>query len=71
MFNQCHKLKTIKGIYNFNTTKVTNMSAMFQKCNELQYLDLSNFNTINLLSLTEDGVSIICISIFCCMIPFP
>ena len=45
MFNKCHKLKQIKGINNFNTNKVTNLKAMFQKCNELEYLDLSNFNT--------------------------
>ena len=47
MFNQCHKLKEIKGINNFNTSNVINMSTMFQGCNELEYLDLSNFNTSN------------------------
>ena len=47
MFNQCHKLKQIKGINNFNTNKVTDMNIMFQECNELEYLDLSNFNTSN------------------------
>ena len=45
MFNECNKLKEIKGINNFNTNKVTNMKGMFQLCNELEYLDLSNFNT--------------------------
>ena len=45
MFNECHKLKEIKGINNFNTSKVTNMRIMFQGCNELEYLDLYKFNT--------------------------
>ena len=45
MFNNCKKLKEIKGINNFNTNNVTKMNSMFQACNELSYLDLSNFNT--------------------------
>ena len=36
MFNQCHKLKEIKGINKFITNKVTNMRAMFQECYELE-----------------------------------
>ena len=45
MFNQCHNLKEIKGINNFNTIKVNIMKAMFQQYNLLEELDLSNFNT--------------------------
>ena len=45
MFNKCYKLKEIKGINQFNTNNVTKMQAMFQECNELISLDLSNFNT--------------------------
>ena len=45
MFNNCNKLKEIKGINKFNTNKVTAMNSMFQQCKELEYLDLSNFNT--------------------------
>ena len=52
MFNKCHKLKEIKGINNFNTTKVTIMNGMFQECNELEYLDLSNFNTSNVIDMS-------------------
>ena len=51
MFNECHKLKEIKGINKFNTNKVTNMRTMFQKCYELEYLDLSNFNTENVTDM--------------------
>ena len=28
MFNECHKLKEIKGINKFNTNKVTDMQSM-------------------------------------------
>ena len=45
MFNECHKLKEIKGINKFNTSQVTNMRTMYQKCYELENLDLSNFDT--------------------------
>ena len=46
LFNECHKIKEIKGIENFNTIKVTNMNSTFQECNELENLNLSNFNYI-------------------------
>ena len=45
MFNNCYKLKEIKGINKFNTINVNNMKAMFNSCYELEYLDLSNFDT--------------------------
>ena len=48
MFNQCHKLKEIKGLNKFITNRVKGfrgMIGMFQLCEELEYLDLSNFDT--------------------------
>ena len=51
MFNECHKLREIKGINNFNTIKVTNMCTMFQECNELEYVDLSKFNIVNVTDM--------------------
>ena len=51
MFNECHKLKEIKGIDKFNTNKVTDMNTMFQCCYELEHLDLSNFNTSNVTNM--------------------
>ena len=51
MFNECHKLKEIKGINNYDTNKVTKMNSIFQGCNELEYLDLSNFNTWNVTDM--------------------
>jgi surface protein len=44
MFNKCYKLKKIKGINNFNTSKVNSFMRMFKNCEELEYLDLSNFD---------------------------
>ena len=52
MFNQCNKLKEIKGINKFNTNKVSDMNTMFQACYELEYLDLSNFDTINVNNMS-------------------
>ena len=52
MFNECHKLKEIKGIDKFNTNKVTDMKAMFQACYELEHIDLFNFNTSNVTNMS-------------------
>ena len=38
MFNDCNKLKEIKGINKFNTNKVTVMNTMFQACNVIEYI---------------------------------
>ena len=51
MFDECYKLKEIKGINTFNTSKVQNMRAMFKECKEIEYLDLSNFNTSNVSNM--------------------
>ena len=47
MFCDCFKLKEIKGINNLKVNKVESMGGMFQLCNELEYLDLSDWNTQN------------------------
>ena len=52
MFNECHKLKEINGINNFNTSKVTKMTTMFQECYELESLNLSNFDTTNVADMS-------------------
>ena len=58
MFNQCFKLKEIKGINNLNANKVTNMNSMFYQCKELEYLDLlkeikgiNKFNTNEVINI--------------------
>ena len=52
MFNECNKLKEIRGINKFNTINVIDMSEMFQLCNKLEYLDLSNFNTSKVTNMS-------------------
>ena len=49
MFNECRKLKEIKGLNNFNTSKFEVMNSLFQGCGELESLDLSNFDTSNVI----------------------
>ncbi len=44
MFKRCYKLKEIKGINNFDISKVENKEEMFKECKELSYSDLSDFN---------------------------
>lgn len=39
------KLTSVLGLNNFDTSKVTNMSGMFQGCTSLKTLDLSSFDT--------------------------
>ena len=51
IFSQCNKLKEIKGINKFITDKVINMNTMFGKCYELEYLNLTNFNTSNVTDM--------------------
>ena len=45
MFNMCRKIKEIKGLNKFNKNKIENMNSMFKLCEELQFLDLENFDT--------------------------
>ena len=52
MFDNCNKLKEIKGINKFDTSSVENMKAMFQQCYTLEYLDLSNFDTSNVSDMS-------------------
>ena len=45
MFQSCEKLTEIKGLENWDTKNVTSMRNMFNKCYDLNSLNLSNFNT--------------------------
>ena len=53
VFNNCHKLKEIKGINNFKTNKVKDMSGMLGGCIELEFIDLSNFDTSNVTNMSK------------------
>ena len=46
-FAKCTDLKTIEGIEYLNTENVTNMEFMFDGCNNLTALNVSNFDTKN------------------------
>ena len=61
MFFGCKKLKSIKGLNNIATIKPSNLNGMFIECKELEYLDLSKFDTSNTVDISEmfDG----CISL--------
>lgn len=47
------KLETIEGMENIDTSKVTNMSAMFGGCDSLNSIDISHFNTINVTDMNS------------------
>ena len=47
----CYKLKELKGLNKFSTNNVTNMRNMFEKCNELENLDLSHFDKSNVTEI--------------------
>ena len=44
-FERCSKLAGVEGLSKLDTSKVTDMSSMFDGCTGLTSLDLSNFNT--------------------------
>ena len=61
MFTGCKKLKKIKGLNYFITTEAENMYSMFESCSELEYLDLSNFDTsyvINMQGMFRDCIKL-------------
>ena len=50
MFNQCKTLKEIEFI-SMENALITNMKAIFQECNELEYLNLYDFNASNVTDM--------------------
>ena len=52
-FAGCSTLETISGLEYLNTEKVTDMSGMFNGCQKLSSLDLSNFNTKEVKQMTS------------------
>ena len=47
LFSKMTSLKTIEGLSNLDTSKVTDMDSMFHGCSSLETLDVSGFNTSN------------------------
>ena len=52
MFRNCYNLTQL-DVSNFNTSKVTSMTAMFSGCSGLTSLDLSSFDTSKITSTIE------------------
>ena len=53
MFDNCRKLKTIVGLGDLNTSKVTDMYGLFSYCEQLPSLDLSNWDTSIVTSMNK------------------
>lgn len=47
LFHDLTNLKTIEGLANLDTSRMTSMYSMFENCRSLTSLDLSNFDTSN------------------------
>ena len=50
-FYGMHNLQSITGINYLNTSEVTNMAFMFQYCEKLTSIDVSNFNTSKVINM--------------------
>lgn len=53
LFHDLTNLKTIEGLANLDTSRMTDMQNMFLNCRSLTSLDLSNFNTANVIAMSE------------------
>lgn len=51
MFNELTELTTVQNVSYINTSNVTTMRAMFNKCSSLTSLDLSSWNTSNVTNM--------------------
>ncbi len=52
-FYEMRRLESITGMKYLNTSEVTRMDDMFNRCYKLTNLDLSGFNTANVMDLSE------------------
>lgn len=52
-FYEFENLTSVVGLHNLDTSKVTNMSGMFDDCRSLQSLDLSNFDTSKVTDMSR------------------
>ena len=56
MFMDCKNLVSNDDIANFDTSKVTDMTAMFKNCNSIKSIDCSKWNTSKLTKITDGTV---------------
>ena len=52
-FKGCSKLADVQGLSKLDTSKVTDMSDMFNSCSGLTSLDLSKFDTANVMNMSS------------------
>lgn len=58
VFQECSNLEEIKGIENWNVSKVKTFGYMFNDCPNLKYLDLSKWNTVSVTNKSNtEGAS--------------
>lgn len=53
MFNGCSSLTTVGDLSGWNTASISNISGMFASCTSLRTLNVRNWNTSHVRSLTE------------------
>ena len=53
LFSEITSLKTIEGLSNLDTSKVTDMGSMFRDCSSLETLDVSGFDTSNVINMSS------------------
>ena len=53
LFDGCERLADIKGLSDFNTSNVTDMTGMFAGMNAITELDISNFDTSKVVKFGE------------------
>ena len=52
-FYKSNNITKLNGLYNWNTSKVTNMASMFSGCSQLTTLNLSNWDTSNVEDMND------------------
>lgn len=52
-FARCNSLEEVKGLENWKTPKLTNISYMFNTCSKIKKVDFSSFDSTNITSSTE------------------
>ena len=52
LFSKMTSLKTIEGLSNLDTSKVTDMDSMFRDCSSLETLDVSGFDTSRVTNMS-------------------
>ena len=53
MFQECKKLTTIIGLDKIDTSRITNMSSVFNGCSSLTSLDLSSWDVSKVTNLSS------------------